>query len=185
MTELATPHVRFHSSFLTAVDEFLDAGEEAYSGVLVWPADEHFPGITFTREGLEDPAEFARLVRLKVGDAEPDSPRPTGWVPATHLWMADGDEYLGQISLRHSLDNPFLAELGGHIGYAVRPGARRRGHATDALRAVLPVAARRGLDRVLVTCDLGNTASARTIEACGGVLEDERSGKRRYWVTTG
>jgi predicted acetyltransferase len=151
----------------------------------VWPPDERFPGLTFTREGLEDPAEFARLVRLKVGDAEPDSPRPTGWVPATHLWMADGDEYLGQISLRHSLDNPFLADAGGHIGYAVRPGARRRGHASAALRQVVEVAGRRGIERVLVTCDLDNTASARTIESCGGVLEDERSGKRRYWVSTG
>lgn len=32
--------------------------------------------------------------------------------------------------------------------------------------------------------DLDNVASARTIESCGGVLEDERSGKRRYWVST-
>jgi predicted acetyltransferase len=99
--------------------------------------------------------------------------------------MADGDEYLGHISLRHSLDNPFLAEAGGHIGYAVRPGARRRGHASAALRQVVEVAGRRGIERVLVTCDLDNTASARTIESCGGVLEDERSGKRRYWVSTG
>jgi predicted acetyltransferase len=50
---------------------------------------------------------------------------------------------------------------------------------------VVEVAGRRGIERVLVTCDLDNTASARTIESCGGVLEDERSGKRRYWVSTG
>lgn len=184
MTELATPHVRFHRSFLAAADEFLALGDGAYSGVLVWPADDHFPGITFTREGLEDPEEFARLVRLKVDDAHPDSPRPTGWVPATHLWIADGDDYLGQITLRHSLDHPFLAEAGGHIGYAVRPSARRRGHASAALRQMLAVAGRRGLDRVLLTCNLDNTASARTIESCGGVFEDVRSGKRRYWIAT-
>jgi predicted acetyltransferase len=41
-----------------------------------------------------------------------------------------------------------------------------------------------GLDRVLVTCDEDNVASARTIERGGGVYEDSRNGKRRYWVAT-
>ncbi len=44
-----------------------------------------------------------------------------------------------------------------------------------------------GLDRVLVTCDPGNTASARTIERSGGQLEDTRDTsdgpRRRYWIT--
>lgn len=44
-----------------------------------------------------------------------------------------------------------------------------------------------GVERVLVTCDDDNTASARTIEACGGVLEniepiDGAQPKRRYWI---
>jgi predicted acetyltransferase len=185
VTELATPHVRFHRSFLEAVDEFRAAGEDRHDGVLDLPADEHFPGVRFTREGLEDPVEFARLVEQRLGDADPASPRPTGWVPATHRWIAVGDTFVGGISLRHSLDHPFLAEAGGHVGYAVRPGARRRGHAKEALRLLLPLAGAHGLERVLVTCDVDNTASARTIESCGGVLEDVRSGKRRYWVATG
>ncbi len=39
-----------------------------------------------------------------------------------------------------------------------------------------------GLERVLVTCEDDNVASARTIERCGGVLEDVRQGMRRYWI---
>ena len=39
-----------------------------------------------------------------------------------------------------------------------------------------------GIDRVLVTCDDDNVGSARTIESQGGVLEDIRRGKRRYWI---
>lgn len=39
-----------------------------------------------------------------------------------------------------------------------------------------------GIDPVLVTCDTGNAGSRRVIEAGGGVLEDERRGKLRYWV---
>lgn len=47
---------------------------------------------------------------------------------------------------------------------------------------------RKGVDRTLVTCDDDNAPSARTIETCGGVLEDVRPGgpgrpgKRRYWI---
>ncbi|BCW12337.1 hypothetical protein NtRootA4_33990 [Arthrobacter sp. NtRootA4] len=51
-----------------------------------------------------------------------------------------------------------------------------------------------GLERVLVTCKQPNVASARTIEACGGVLESVRPPEsfapelavtepiRRYWL---
>ena len=95
------------------------------------------------------------------------------------------DEYVGSISLRHHIDHPLLASVGGHVGYGVRPTARRRGFASDALRQVIPLAAARGIDRLLVTCDLDNVASARTIEANGGRFEGELSGKRRYWIDTG
>lgn len=75
-------------------------------------------------------------------------------------------------------------EVGGHIGYDVRPTARRRGHATAMLRAALPIARRIGIETVLVTCDLTNTASRKVIESCGGRFEDERGGKLRFWVPT-
>jgi predicted acetyltransferase len=185
MVALAQPHLRFHRSYLTASDEFAARGEQQHGGILVWPADDQFPGVEFSREGLEDQAEFRCFVDNRIRDALPDSPRPTGWVPCTYLWMADGDEFLGSIALRHSIDNPLLAEVGGHIGYSVRPSARRRGHATDALRQVVALAGQMGLDRVLVTCDLDNVASARTIESGRGVYESSRSGKRRYWIATG
>ena len=40
----------------------------------------------------------------------------------------------------------------------------------------------RRIDRVLVTCDDTNLASATVIERNGGVLEDIRGVKRRYWI---
>ena len=55
----------------------------------------------------------------------------------------------------------------------------------DALRQVVPLAGRRGIPRLLVTCDLDNVGSARVIESCGGELEGELQGKRRYWIDTG
>ncbi len=97
----------------------------------------------------------------------------------------ENDIYCGAIALRHSL-NDFLLRAGGHIGYGIRPSARKKGLATWALGAVLPTARSLGLSRVLVTCDDDNIGSARTIENNGGVLENvadtELGRTRRYWI---
>lgn len=188
MVLLATPHLRFHRSFLEAADEFRAAGEQQYDGILDWPPEGAFPGLRFTREGLDDPDEFQRLVDNRTGDEHPDGLRPPGWTTATHWWLEAPDEpdrYVGTISLRHSIAHPLLATVGGHVGYGVRPSARRRGFARDALRQVAHEAARRGIPRLLLTCDVDNVASARVIESCGGDFEGEQHGKRRYWVPTG
>jgi predicted acetyltransferase len=73
---------------------------------------------------------------------------------------------------------------GGHIGYSVRPSARRRGHATEALRQAIPRARSLGLPRLLLTCLETNVASRKVIERNGGVYEDTRNGTRRYWIAT-
>ncbi|WP_341483615.1 GNAT family N-acetyltransferase [Streptomyces endophytica] len=100
---------------------------------------------------------------------------------STRWWVVDGS-YLGRVTFRHRL-TPSLRTWGGHIGYAVRPGARRQGHATAMLRAALPIARDElGIDPVLVTVAAGNTGSRKVIEACGGVLEDGRDEKLRYWI---
>jgi predicted acetyltransferase len=77
--------------------------------------------------------------------------------------------------------------IGGHIGYCVRPAHRGQRYATEILRQGLIVARAEGIDRVLVTCDEDNVASARVIERSGGILEDIRAdrdgpAKRRYWI---
>ena len=113
-----------------------------------------------------------------------DSARSASFVPSTTLWLVEGDEYLGRVGMRHRL-NPDLLERGGHIGYDVRASARRRGYATQMLREAMPVAHALGIDPALVTCDVTNVASRKVIERNGGVLEDRRGEKLRYWVPTG
>lgn len=93
-----------------------------------------------------------------------------GYVPSTFLVAEVDGRIVGRVSIRHEL-TPWLAEFGGHIGYAVRPGFRRRGHATEILRQALPIARVHGITSALVTCDEDNVASAATIEACGGRFE--------------
>ena len=110
-------------------------------------------------------------------------PRRGGRVPQTTLWWVSGDEYLGRISIRHRL-TAHLREIGGHIGYDIRPSARQHGHATAMLAAALPVARSLGIDPALLTCDDDNIASRKVIEANGGTLEDHRHGKARYGVST-
>jgi predicted acetyltransferase len=111
---------------------------------------------------------------------------PADRVPATFLVAEVDGSIVGRTSIRHEL-NDYLAAAGGHIGYGVRPGWRRRGYATEILRQSLIIARAEGVGRALVVCDDGNDASAAAIERSGGVLEgvrvlDDGSRLRRYWI---
>jgi predicted acetyltransferase len=112
---------------------------------------------------------------------------PPGWVKSA-LWGAFVDgELVGRTCIRFEL-NDHLRSVGGHVGYAVRPQHRRRGYATQILRQSLHVLAQRGIESALVTCRVDNIASAGTIEANGGVLENVVEASdgmtNRYWVPT-
>ena len=106
----------------------------------------------------------------------------TRWnVPSSVYWYVAGDQYIGSLVIRHRL-TPDLAEAGGHIGYDVARQWRRQGHATRMLAAALPLCRALGLDRVLVTCAVGNEASRRVILANGGVPDGTARGEDRFWI---
>ncbi|MFF7946875.1 GNAT family N-acetyltransferase [Streptomyces griseorubiginosus] len=174
MPRLTPPDARFHASYLDAVREFTEADRDPAALL----GEEPGPYAKSWRE----PQGFAAYVDMLRAEAA--RPRRPDWVPMTTLWYVQGDTFLGTLSIRHRL-NPYLLELGGHIGYAVRPSARRRGHATAMLRAALPVCRRLGIERALITCDVTNTASRKVIEANGGEFEDRRGVKLRFWIRTG
>jgi len=164
---LARPAVALVASYLDFLDELAARGER------VWPAR---PEPTETSETL-----VARLLRA---EAAPDPPR----VPQTTYWATVGEAVVGHIGLHHRLSAE-LTELGGHIGYTVRPSYRARGLAKEMLRQVLRTAKAQEIGRLLLTCAPDNAASNRTIRANGGVLERtifvERIARATnlYWIT--
>ena len=174
MPELTLPDARFKASYLDAVREFTEAGLNP----LVLVGEETGP----YEKSWREPGGFAAYVDMLR--AETERPRRPDWVPMTNFWYVEGDSFLGKLSIRHRL-TPFLLDYGGHIGYAIRPGAWRRGHATAMLRDALPHCRRLGIERALLTCDTTNTASRKVIEANGGEFEDRRGVKLRYWIRTG
>jgi predicted acetyltransferase len=179
VSALTAPVAAVHASFVAAMEEFAAEGRGGAD-------DNSMIGSDISRFGARwaDPEVFAEYVAWLRGQALEDAPRPAGHVPSTTLWWVSGAEFLGRIAIRHRL-TPGLLEYGGHVGYDVRPSARRRGHATRMLAAALPVAAGLGIDPALVTCDEDNAGSRKVIEASGGVLEDQRGVKLRYWIPAG
>lgn len=102
------------------------------------------------------------------------------------LYDAKENKLIGGINIRHSLNEQLLKE-GGHIGYGIRPTERNKGYATIMLKLALEEVKKLNIEKVLITCDKNNIASAKTILKCGGILENEIEvdGKiiKRYWIS--
>jgi predicted acetyltransferase len=131
-------------------------------------------------------AFVAELTR-QTGDVElPDGtliPR----VPQDICWLVDGETFIGETGIRYRLNN-WLIQIGGHVGYGIRPSFQRKGYGKLILKLALDRLRQAGIDRALVTCYDHNIGSAKVIEANGGVLQnlidDPRGGgqSRRYWI---
>ena len=95
-----------------------------------------------------------------------------GFVTAHTFFALDNNKIVGIINARHEL-NDYLLNFGGHIGYSVRKSQRRKGYAKAMLSYTVDFLFSLGLEKILITCDKNNIASKRTIESCGGILENE------------
>ncbi|MCW1241360.1 MULTISPECIES: GNAT family N-acetyltransferase [Bacillus] len=108
-------------------------------------------------------------------------------VPSSQFLSFEKGELVGFVNIRQRLNEELLRES-GHIGYSVHPNKRRQGYATKQLKLALYEAQKLGLQKVLITCDKANIASAKTIQKVGGVLENEvvssHTGEivQRYWI---
>ena len=133
--------------------------------------------------------EFARFVRM-LDDCEHGIVDPQYSATSSYFVVDEADRLIGAASLRHYLTVEGLRTW-GHIGYGVRPSERRKGYAVQILHMMLDRAKQRGIYRVLLGVHEGNVASWKTVERCGGVLENvvhiEQGEEpiRRYWIDIG
>jgi len=170
--ELETPGLGRIDSYRGLIREFIVRGEPLIPFVLDWPN-----------------ADAAAFVERCAASARGEG-LPEGFVPHSTFWIVeDGREVVGVSNLRHRLTESLRLE-GGHIGYGVRPSARRRGVAAELLRQTLARAHALDISEALVTCASTNEGSVRTILRNGGRFEGEahveKRGEivRRYWVPT-
>jgi predicted acetyltransferase len=166
---LICPSEELGEQFLEMADEFRLAGEAHY-------LDEET-----LSQGLSRYVEWLRA-------GERGQNLPSNLVPWTAFWAVSGTQLVGISSLRHWL-SPWMAEFGGHIGYRIRPNARRRGLGTQLLRLTLSKALELGINPALIVCAPENVASVAIIQRNGGLYDRETKrddGVRlhRFWVPT-
>ncbi|WP_144670519.1 GNAT family N-acetyltransferase [Arthrobacter sp. U41] len=141
-----------------------------------WGPGVHEDGFgLLTADDVDSPAGFAAWLERLAGESD----------RCMYRWIVEDDQVLGGIALRHGGSD--IVPWAGHIGYGIRPSARRGGLATWALGRMVCEARGLGMERLLVICEAGNLASAKTIERLGGLREDgARHGPvLRYWIRTG
>ncbi|GAA1534110.1 GNAT family N-acetyltransferase [Dactylosporangium maewongense] len=156
MPELIAPDAGLHSAWLEAHAEWGPGTHEDGFGLA--PTDD-----------VHSPAGFATWVARLATRSVPDG---TGRHRCRHRWIVEDGRVLGAIALRHGDDD--YVRWAGHIGYGIRPTARRRGLATWALARTLADARGLGLTGLFTVCAVDNEASAKTLERAGGVFEGIR-----------
>jgi len=101
--------------------------------------------------------------------------------------ISSAEKIIGMVNVRLEL-NEQLVQRGGHIGYSIAPSERQNGYGSLLLDLTLEKMKDFGFDRVLITCDESNLASAKIIENNGGKLENKVFNKEsqkwvcRYWI---
>ncbi len=117
----------------------------------------------FFREDLCDGEILLKLVRALDGQPE------RKYLPSYcfNICLADGT-YAGYCDFRvgHN-ENTYY---GGNIGYTIIEEHRGHHYAAKALRLLITLAKRHGLEYILVTCEPENVASSKTCLAAGGRL---------------
>lgn len=171
---LVRPTDEYRESFIAALDETLESDPD---NLQMMTKDLDIDEIR------NDFSSFAAKLRSFAQGKN----QPPGYVPGTIMWLIDQNEFIGQVSIRHQLTE-YLKLYGGHIGYFIRPSARKKGYGSAILRLSIQEAHKLGIEEILLTCDTTNLASRKIIESCGGEFEntlppvDDRPEKMRFWI---
>lgn len=155
--------------FVLFHNEFLENGGKIYPGIIT-----KFNG------------DFSAYLDMIEKNADPLLQPEWRVAESVYVLKDETGRIYGMATLRHGLNDALLVR-GGHIGYGIRPTERGKGYGTKQLFLLLPECYKLGIERVLITCDKDNPASARVILKNGGVLENELTESdcnilQRYWI---
>ncbi len=171
---LKEPGIEDKKEILDMVCEFGTCSDEyPFEGVIILKS--------VTSENYD---EFLRKIGKSkyIEDIRPDYSNQ-----ATYVLTDETGHIYGMSCLRHSLKGD-LINIGGHVGYAIRPSERGKGYGTIQLRLVLEKAYEMGIKEVLVTCRENNVGSRKTMEKCVGysdsLVDSFYPGIKeyRYWI---
>ena len=93
----------------------------------------------------------------------------------------------GAANIRHDLKGN-LSNIGGHIGYAIRPSERGKGYGELQLNLLIEKLNEMNIEKALITCRENNIASKKIIEKFIGIPDYlvpsmyEGIMEYRYWI---
>jgi len=170
--KLIKPTIEYKEQVLESVQEFFDNNSSLY-------------GVSSLKKYLEDYEWWLKLLdnREKVETVD------EGHVLSKQfLLIRESDnKLLWFINVRLELNDELL-EHWWHIWYAIRPSERMKNYATAQLFSILPMYKDMWVEKILLTCDKNNIWSAKTIQKCGWMLENEVIDPsdweliQRYWI---
>ena len=155
---LAKPDLTYYGQY----NEMMIEWNASKTRVAPWFLDEPFANIE----------EFAQFIRM-LDDCEHGIVDKKFASTTSYFVIDEKGKLIGATSLRHYLTVEGY-QTWGHIGYGVRP--------------MLEQAKEKKIRKVLIGVYEGNVGAWRTVEKCGGVLENtvhvENADEpiRRYWI---
>ena len=114
---------------------------------------------------------------MKIENDEKIVPSEESVPSKTYFFIRESDnKIIGMTHIRLTL-NKMLADIGGHIGYNIRPSERQKGYNKIQLYLALIECQKNGLDIIMLDCLKDNLGSSKTIISLGGFLvkEEEKS----------
>lgn len=129
----------------------------------------------FQKEGLNlkyDKSElnknFYNFIK-ELNELELNPKTELGKVKESTYWLIDKQEFIGRISIRHSLSK-YLEKYDGNIGFEICPSKRKMGYGSILLGLGIEQAKKLGLNKLLIMCKDSNIASIKIIEKNNGIL---------------
>lgn len=151
------PTIKYKEKAISYVNEFKENNSKIHGG----------GSITWYIEESSYEMWLKELDRRK--SYIPDEKR----VPEETYFLVDEDDLIvGMINIRLTL-NDRLKEIGGHIGYSIRPTKRGLGYNKINLYLGLKRLQKEGVKEALLDCSKDNLPSSGTMKALGGKLVKE------------